>query len=99
MITIDIIHEYEAKTEKPHEHRTKWLVDEHKPLDPVFNLAYDRHNALVRAAQEARLIKQVKTRETEQQPVDVKRYAEKVTPSITVLEKYARKVFRLAHKV
>lgn len=99
MITIDIIHEYEAKTEKPHERRSNWLVDTHKPIDPVYLLAHERQNTLLRVAQETRFVNQITSKPTEQPKENLQPHSEQSVPTKTVFERYARIVLRLAHKI
>ena len=94
MITIDLVDEYTIKTEKPQVQAQSFAAGSwHRPLDPAYNLARSRHNDLLRAAHNARL---VKANRGEEVAVDVQRYAEGKGEVITLVERYVRRARKLA---
>ena len=97
MITIDLVHEYEGNTEKPQNRATAggntWSE---RPLDPIYILAGDRHAELVHAAHQIRLARAARAEVPEVVPVDVQRYTEKTKNSVSMVERYVRRIFRLA---
>jgi hypothetical protein len=94
MITIDIVHEYGEKTEKPQINVRQPLVEENQPLyiHPIYDHALGRHASLIRAAQSARLARVAKQKPEQNMPVDVQRYAERQAVTTTVFERYARRI-------
>jgi hypothetical protein len=97
MITIDLVQDYERKTEKPQQRTAPGAFTwRGQPLDPIYDLATDRHAILIQAAQQARLANSAGKNAAAQVPVDVQRYAEKTVVSVSLVERYARRIFRLA---
>lgn len=103
MITIDIVHEYEEKTEKPQVWNNHPAAMPQPGLDePIYNIALGRQDTLLRAAHQARLARAVsrqrRAARPEQVPVDVQRYLEEPVKTHTVLERYARRVVSLVSR-
>lgn len=96
MITIDLVQEYEDKTEKPQHRTAATFTGRSAPLDPIYSLASDHHAALIHAAHQARLVHAARRGAPGDVAVDVQRYAEKTASSVSVVERYARRIFRLA---
>lgn len=93
MITIDIVHEYNEKTEKPRTHASAALhTYTGVALDGVYALVKSRHEALIQAAHQSRLAKAAKEDEI---PVDVQRYTERRVSIMTLVERYASRIVGL----
>jgi hypothetical protein len=94
MITIDLVHEYEAKTEKPHLPTTSWLAAGSRPSEAIYGIAADRHQALLQAARQARLAASAKnTRLAKLQPDPKKQVA-----AVTRVKSYTRWIIELISK-
>lgn len=96
MITIDLVQEYEDKTEKPQHHTAAVFTWRGEPTDAIYGLAKDHHAALIHAAHQSRLVHAARKDAPGDVAVDVQRYAEKTVRSASVVERYARRIFRLA---
>lgn len=100
MITIDIVHEYEEKTEKPQTSQPIKAVYAAHPetVDPIYHLACERQQRLIQTAHAARLARLAKQGQGtgsaagSQVPVDVQRYAANQPAASTILERYIRRV-------
>lgn len=106
MITIDIVHEYEEKTEKPQSSQPIKTAFALHPgtVDSIYHLALERQQALIHVAHAARLANLARQGRTEgatagsQVPVDVQRYGENNKASSTILERYVRRVRALVQR-
>lgn len=101
MITIELVHEYGEKTEKP-QYRSHSPAIAPGVLDPIYNVALGRQDTLIRAAHQARLaraaVKKQTARQAEQVPVDVQRYGENPAATRTIFERYTRRLAGLVNR-
>lgn len=101
MITIEIVHEYAEKTEKPQYRPTRPLITPGM-VDPIYNIALGRQETLIRAAQQARMAKAAGKKQpadqAEPMPVDVQRYGENPVSTRTLFERYTRRIAGLVNR-
>lgn len=95
MITIELVHEYTDKTEKPQQ-RTATASPAYNSVayDSLYSLAMDRQHDLMRAAHQSRL---AKAASQDNPPVDVQRYVEKRVELFTLVERYTRRIIELVN--
>jgi hypothetical protein len=103
MITIELVHEYEEKTEKPQFSQGIPTALPQPGLDePIYNIALGHQATMLRAAHQARLARaarqQPETAQPEQVPVDVQRYWENPVETRSVLERYTRRLVSLVNR-
>jgi hypothetical protein len=93
MITIELVHEYTDKTEKPQQRTASALPASNSvAYDSLYSLAMDRQRDLMRAAHQSRL---AKAASQDNPPVDVQRYVEKRVDITTLVERYTRRIIEL----
>lgn len=97
MITIDLVHEYREKTEKPHLPTTSWLAPASRPPDAIYQLATERHQVLLRAAREARLATKVE-RAGKAGPVEGQRNATQKVTTVARVKRYTSRLIALVSR-